>query len=154
MSPFAFRAYSLGRDTAPRVGRNQWGKWRTKPACTPLVQPVHFRQNGHEWPRHHNYASEREHTLWVGIYTQRYKRRRSQLDPTKIKVLDAAAPGWQTGRTRGRPLRRWLEGRRLTRRGDYDDTPASRFRRALQSPSLESWEPLTWSPGLPRRLSP
>ena len=50
--------------------------------------------------------SEREHTLGVWIHTQRYKRRRGELDPVKVKLLDDAVPGWQTGRTRGRPPRR------------------------------------------------
>jgi hypothetical protein len=54
-------------------------------------------------PRHHHYASEREHTLGVWIHTQRYKHRRGDLGPAKIKLLDQAVPGRQTGRTRGRP---------------------------------------------------
>ncbi|WP_211882370.1 helicase associated domain-containing protein [Pseudarthrobacter albicanus] len=70
-----------------------------------LAQLVDFRAEGNDWPRHHDYASEREHTLGVWIHTQRYKRRRTYLDPAKIKLLDEAVPGWQTGRTRGRPPR-------------------------------------------------
>ncbi|WP_326967476.1 helicase associated domain-containing protein [Arthrobacter sp. CG_A4] len=71
-----------------------------------LAQLVDFRAEGNDWPRHHHYASEREHTLGVWIHTQRYKRRRGELDPAKIKLLDEAVPGWQAGRTRGRPPRR------------------------------------------------
>ncbi|MFM9432218.1 hypothetical protein ACFDR8_003134, partial [Arthrobacter sp. MP_2.3] len=57
------------------------------------------------WPRHHDYASEREHTLGVWIHTQRYKHRRTDLAPEKVTLLDDTAPGWQAGRTRGRPPR-------------------------------------------------
>ncbi|WP_331712783.1 helicase associated domain-containing protein [Arthrobacter sp. U41] len=46
------------------------------------------------------------HTLGVWIHAQRYKRRRGDLDPTRIRLLDEAVPGWQPGRTRGRPPRR------------------------------------------------
>ncbi|WP_051181009.1 helicase associated domain-containing protein [Arthrobacter sp. TB 26] len=71
-----------------------------------LAQLVEFRHEGHDWPRHHDYDSEREHTLGVWIHAQRYKRRRGDLDPTRIRLLDEAVPGWQAGRTRGRPPRR------------------------------------------------
>ena len=71
-----------------------------------LAELVDFRQEGNDWPRHHNYDSEREHTLGVWIHAQRYKRRRGDLDPVKVKLLDDAVPGWQAGRTRGRPPRR------------------------------------------------
>jgi hypothetical protein len=46
-----------------------------------LGRLVEFRQEGNDWPRHHDHDSEREHTLGVWIHTQRYKRRRGQLDP-------------------------------------------------------------------------
>jgi hypothetical protein len=72
----------------------------------PLARLMAFREDGHDWPRHHDHDSEREHTLGVWIHTQRYKRRRGQLDPLKLKLLDDAVPGWQAGRTRGRPPRR------------------------------------------------
>lgn len=68
-----------------------------------LAQLVVFRDEGNDWPRHHDFDSEREHTLGVWIHTQRYKRRRGVLDPVRITLLDAALPGWETGRTRGRP---------------------------------------------------
>ncbi|MET1156587.1 Helicase associated domain protein [Arthrobacter sp.] len=64
-----------------------------------------FREEGNGWPRHHDYGSEYEHTLGVWIHTQRYKLRRGELDPEKFKLLNAAGPGWQAGRTRGRPCR-------------------------------------------------
>ncbi|MGO4806549.1 helicase associated domain-containing protein [Arthrobacter sp. 2MCAF15] len=71
-----------------------------------LAQLVDFRHEGHDWPRHHDYDSEREHTLGVWIHQQRYKRRRGDLDPARIRLLDESVPGWQAGRTRGRPPRR------------------------------------------------
>lgn len=71
-----------------------------------LAQLEDFRHEGNDWPRHKDCNSEREHTLGVWIHTQRYKRRRGDLDPAKVKLLDAAVPGWQAGRTRGRPRRR------------------------------------------------
>ena len=70
-----------------------------------LAQLVDFRHEGNDWPRHKDCDSEREHALGVWIHTQRYKRRRGDLDPVKVKLLDAAVPGWQVGRTRGRPRR-------------------------------------------------
>ncbi|MEO3935104.1 helicase associated domain-containing protein [Micrococcaceae bacterium Sec7.4] len=76
-------------------------KWHDR-----LAELVEFRQEGHDWPRHHDYDSEREHALGVWIHAQRYKRRRGQLDPVRVKLLDDAVPGWQTGRTRGRAPRR------------------------------------------------
>ncbi|MGO4122669.1 helicase associated domain-containing protein [Arthrobacter sp. YAF16] len=73
-----------------------------------LDQLVAYREEGHDWPRHHDYDSEREHTLGVWIHTQRYKHRRGELDSVKFRLLDDAVPGWQTGRTRGRPRRPFL----------------------------------------------
>lgn len=70
-----------------------------------LAELVVFRREGNDWPRHHDYDSEREHNLGVWIHAQRYKRRRGDLDPVRGKLLDAAVPGWQAGRTRGRPPR-------------------------------------------------
>jgi hypothetical protein len=71
-----------------------------------LAQLTDFRAEGNDWPRHRHYASDREHTLGVWIHTQRQKHRRGDLDPAKVKLLDEAVPGWQAGRTRGRPPRR------------------------------------------------
>jgi hypothetical protein len=84
----------------PRAAADE-ARWHDR-----LAQLANFRAEGNDWPRHHDYASEREHTLGVWIHTQRYKHRRGELDPARIKLLDQAVPGWQTGRTRGRPPRR------------------------------------------------
>jgi hypothetical protein len=67
-----------------------------------LAELVDFRQEGNDWPRHHDYASERQHSLGVWIHAKRYKRRRRDLDPVKIKLLDDAVPRWKSGRIRGR----------------------------------------------------
>jgi hypothetical protein len=83
------------------------GKPRTRPAgTTAWPQLVAYRGEGNDWPRHKDCDSEREHALGVWIHTQRYKRRRGDLDPVKVKLLDAAVPGRQAGRTRGRHPRR------------------------------------------------
>ncbi|WP_237739588.1 helicase associated domain-containing protein [Arthrobacter sp. TB 26] len=70
-----------------------------------LAQLSNFRAEGNDWPRHRHCASDREHTLGVWIHAQRQKNRRSELEAEKVKLLDDAVPGWQTGRTRGRPAR-------------------------------------------------
>ncbi|SDL40128.1 helicase associated domain-containing protein [Arthrobacter sp. ok362] len=98
-------AYSSGLSRVPGWLENRRevedeARWHHR-----LAQLVDFREEGQDWPRHHDYESEREHTLGVWIHTQRFKRRRGELDSVKVKLLDAAAPGWQTGRTRGRPRR-------------------------------------------------
>lgn len=41
-----------------------------------LAELVGFREEGQEWPRHHDYESERENRLGVWIHAQRHKRRR------------------------------------------------------------------------------
>lgn len=99
-------AYSEGLSQVPGWAENHRAvadeaRWHQR-----LAQLVDFRQEGNDWPRHHGYDSEHEHTLGVWIHTQRYKRRRRELGRAKIKLLNAAVPGWQTGRTRGRPRRR------------------------------------------------
>ncbi|MEV5053687.1 helicase associated domain-containing protein [Arthrobacter sp. LAR12-1-1.1] len=71
-----------------------------------LAQLVEFREEGNDWPRHKKCDSEREHTLGVWVHAQRQKHRRGDLEAEKVKLLDAAIPGWQAGRTRGRPARR------------------------------------------------
>jgi hypothetical protein len=99
-------AYSAGLARLPgwlesRREAEDEARWRNR-----LAQLVEFRQEGNDWPRHQKAGSEREHSLGVWVHTQRYTRRRGELDPVKIKLLDDAAPGWQAGRTRGRRPRR------------------------------------------------
>ncbi|MET3810859.1 helicase associated domain-containing protein [Arthrobacter sp. UYEF3] len=85
-----------GWEGNPRAAADE-SRWHDR-----LAQLVDFRAEGNNWPRHHHYASEREHTLGVWIHAQRYKHHRGDLTPDKVSLLDAAVPGWQTGRTRGR----------------------------------------------------
>ena len=99
-------AYSHGLARVPGWSENRReaadeARWHDR-----LAELVDFRQEGHDWPRHHDYDSAREHTLGVWLHAQRYKRRRGELDPVKARLLDAAVPGWQAGRTRGRRPRR------------------------------------------------
>jgi hypothetical protein len=62
-----------------------------------LAELVDFRLEGNDWPRHHDYESEREHTLGVWTHAQRCKRRRGELDPLKVKLLGRCSSRWQTG---------------------------------------------------------
>ncbi|WP_458114466.1 helicase associated domain-containing protein [Arthrobacter sp. R1-13] len=61
-----------------------------------------YRGSGQDWPRHKATIEGLEHELGVWLHTQRYKARRGELDPAKVAGLDAAVPGWRSGRTRGR----------------------------------------------------
>ena len=99
-------AYAEGLAQVPGWAENRWEVADEARWLGHLAELVDFRQEGNNWPRHHDYDSEREHMLGVWIHAQRYKRRRGDLDPVKVKLLDDAVPGWQTGRTRGRPPRR------------------------------------------------
>ena len=99
-------AYRAGLSRVPRWADSRRetedeARWHHR-----LAQLIAYRQEGNDWPRHQGYETEREHTLGVWIHTQRYTRRRGELDPVKLKLLDDAVPGWQAGRTRGRPSRR------------------------------------------------
>jgi hypothetical protein len=61
-----------------------------------------YRASGQDWPRHKATVTGEEHELGVWLHTQRFRQRRGELDPAKAEALHAAAPGWRTGRTRGR----------------------------------------------------
>ena len=89
-----------GWDSGSRAAADE-ARWRKR-----LADLVEFRDQGNDWPRHKEYDSEREHALGVWVHAQRQKRRRGELDAEKIKLLDDVVPGWQAGRTRGRPPRR------------------------------------------------
>lgn len=99
-------AFGEGLAQIPGWGWNpttaaQEARWHRR-----LAQLVDFRAEGNDWPRHKKCDSEREHTLGVWLHAQRQKQRRGELETEKVKLLDAAVPGWRTGRTRGRPPRR------------------------------------------------
>ncbi|WP_442856741.1 helicase associated domain-containing protein [Arthrobacter sp. QXT-31] len=72
-------------------------RWRGR-----LEALVVYRSSGQDWPRHRGAASAEEHQLGVWIHTQRFMLRRGSLDAAKIQALDAALPGWRTGRRSGR----------------------------------------------------
>ena len=99
-------AYSDGLARAPGWADNRReaadeARWHRR-----FAQLAAYREEGNDWPRHKDCDSEREHTLGVWLHVQRYTRRRGDLDPVKLKLLDDAGPGWQTGRTPGRRPRR------------------------------------------------
>ena len=99
-------AYGEGLARVPGWGWNprtaaEEARWDRR-----LARLVDFREEGNDWPRHKKCDSEREHTLGVWVHAQRQKHRRGELEAEKVKLLDAAVPGWQAGRTRGRPPRR------------------------------------------------
>lgn len=83
------RSYRTAQDVA---------RWHDR-----LEQLAIFRVEGNDWPRHRKFTSDVEHTLGVWIHAQRQKHHRDELDLEKVRLLDDALPGWQTGRTRGRP---------------------------------------------------
>jgi hypothetical protein len=99
-------AYGEGLARVPGWGWNprtaaEVARWHRR-----LAQLVDFREEGNDWPRHKKCDSEREHTLGVWVHAQQQKHRRGELEAEKVNLLDTAVPGWQAGRTRGRPLRR------------------------------------------------
>jgi hypothetical protein len=68
------------------------------------AEPKAYRAAGNNnWPRHKAVITGQEHELGIWLHSQRMKQRRGQLDAEKASALDAALPGWHTGRRRGRP---------------------------------------------------
>jgi hypothetical protein len=67
-----------------------------------LTALVGYLASGQDWPRHKATITGQEHELGVWLHIQRFKLRRGELDPARAKALDAAVPGWRTGRTRGK----------------------------------------------------
>lgn len=82
--------------TPPRADADE-NRWQER-----LQALVEYRAAGHDWPRHKAPASGEEHELGVWLHSQRYKLRNGQMSPQKTDVLDSNAPGWRTGRKRGR----------------------------------------------------
>lgn len=85
-----------GWEGKPRVEADE-DRWQER-----LTALTAYRTAGHDWPRHKAFVTGEEHDLGVWLHTQRYKARRGELDPQKAEALDAAVPGWRSGRTRGR----------------------------------------------------
>lgn len=67
-----------------------------------LTALIAYRAAGNDWPRHKASITGEEHELGVWLHSQRFKARRGELDGQKAAALDAAVPGWRTGRQRGR----------------------------------------------------
>ncbi|MET1088005.1 MAG: helicase associated domain-containing protein [Arthrobacter sp.] len=59
-----------------------------------------YRAAGNDWPRHKAVITGEEHDLGVWLYGQRIKYHGGKLDARRA-ALDAAVPGWRTGRKRG-----------------------------------------------------
>jgi len=89
-----------GWDTNARTAADE-ARWHAR-----LAELVRYRAEGIDWPRHREYDTEEERVLGVWIHGQRQKFREGTLSPGKAAQLDAAIPGWQQGRTRGRAARR------------------------------------------------
>jgi hypothetical protein len=88
-----------GWEGKPRVEADE-DRWQAR-----LTALSAYRAAGNDWPRHKAFVTGEEHELGVWLHTQRYKTRRGELDPQKANALDAAVPGWRTGRQRGRRVR-------------------------------------------------
>jgi hypothetical protein len=71
-------------------------KWQDR-----LQELVAYRAAGQPWPRSTPSVTGQERELGVWLRGQRYKYRHGQLDPARNQALDAALPGWATGRKGG-----------------------------------------------------
>jgi hypothetical protein len=85
-----------GWEGKPRAEADE-DRWRER-----LTALVAYRAGGNDWPRHKAFVTGEEHDLGVWLHIQRYSARRGELDALKADTLDAAVPGWRTGRRRGR----------------------------------------------------
>lgn len=68
-------------------------KWQGR-----LQQLTAYRAAGRPWPRANSAATELERELGRWLSTQRHKFRQGELSPVRSEALDAALPGWLTGR--------------------------------------------------------
>ncbi|WP_396020420.1 helicase associated domain-containing protein [Arthrobacter sp. ISL-72] len=103
-------------DAAPPRGRwrpstaRDWACWQGAPRAVVdearwqdrLAALVKYRAAGNDWPRHKATVAGEEHELGVWLHTQRYKLRRSELEPAEAQALNVSVPGWRTGRRPGR----------------------------------------------------
>ncbi|KRE67751.1 hypothetical protein ASG92_14045 [Arthrobacter sp. Soil736] len=95
---------------ALREGLGVLPEWRGVPRAVAdearwqdqLAALAAYRASGQDWPRHKATVTGEEHELGVWLHTQRFMLRRGDLASAKVEPLDAAVPGWRTGRTRGR----------------------------------------------------
>ncbi|WP_211880047.1 hypothetical protein [Pseudarthrobacter albicanus] len=79
-----------------------------------LAELAAYRAAGNDWPRHKNTGTGTgtglEHTLGVPLPYQRINLRCDAMDAAKVQALDAALPGWRTGRTPGKKRASWTAG--------------------------------------------
>src|SRR5688572_9217549 len=73
-------------------------KWQCR-----LQQLTAYRAAGRPWPRANSAATELERELGRWLSTQRHKFRQGELSPARSEALDAALPGWLTGRKGANP---------------------------------------------------
>lgn len=90
-------AYREGLDVLPGWEGTPRGvvfqtRWQEK-----LAALAAYRASGKDWPLHQGSAGE-EHELGAWLHRQRFEVHRGELDPQKAEALDAAVPGWRTGR--------------------------------------------------------
>lgn len=88
-----------GWEGRPREQADE-NRWQERPTAL-----VDYRVAGNDWPRHKAVITDEEHKLGIWLHLQRSKDRRGELHPQKAEALDAAVPGWRTGRQRGRRSR-------------------------------------------------
>jgi len=119
-----------------------------------FAQLVANRGEGNDWPRYRNADSERKHTLGVGIHTERYTRRRGELDRSK-------SSSWTMPFPDGRPEDPGPYSPAVTGlsrvpavSGLGTSTRLVELWRFSGPPSLENREPPRLSPGFARRLPP
>jgi helicase associated protein len=76
----------------PREAAHQQ-RWQDR-----LQELVAYRAAGNHWPRTTPGATGQERELGIWLRNQRYKYKHGQLHPARARALDAALPGWITGR--------------------------------------------------------
>lgn len=68
-------------------------KWQDR-----LTALAAYRAGGQDWPRYKARPGSEEHQLGVWLQAQRNRKRSGKLTPERTRALDAAVPGWQSGR--------------------------------------------------------
>lgn len=90
----AVPGWLTGRKRGSMAGEARWqGR---------LAALAAYRAAGRDWPRHKAKAGSEEHQLGVWLHAQRLRQRRGDLTPVRARALNAAVPGWRTGRPPGR----------------------------------------------------
>lgn len=96
-------------DPAIRDGLSVLPDWRRRPGDLEresvwqdrLAAVIDYRASGHDWPRRKKAETDAEHELGEWLHKQRGKLGRGTLSAEEAAALDAALPGWLTGRKRG-----------------------------------------------------